>query len=135
MIPRLCNVTHSKTGEAQTEKDPGSFPVVPLPQYVMQPPVTEHVSYIVNHYVKIWVVRLGIANNMHPLSWGGGEEGWMGTNGKDKISQTFQYPKLSVLVKLTQANNCNIYACNSPLKGLKNKIRIDSVLPPPPPLA
>ena len=26
--------------------------------------------YIVNHYVKIMHVRLGVANNMHPLSWG-----------------------------------------------------------------
>ena len=40
------------------------------PQYVMRPPVTEHV--LVNHYVKIWLVRLGGANNMRPLSWGGG---------------------------------------------------------------
>ena len=29
-------------------------------------------QYIVNHYVKILHVRLGGANNMHPLSWGGG---------------------------------------------------------------
>ena len=28
--------------------------------------------YIVNHYVKIWHVRLVCANNMRPLSWGGG---------------------------------------------------------------
>ena len=27
--------------------------------------------YIVNHYVKILHVRLGVANIMHPLSWGG----------------------------------------------------------------
>ena len=31
--------------------------------------------------LKIWHVRLGVANNMHPLSWGGGGGG--GTNGKD----------------------------------------------------
>ena len=28
--------------------------------------------YIANHYVKILHVPLGVANNMHPLSWGGG---------------------------------------------------------------
>ena len=54
----------------------GSFPFVP-PQYVMRPPVTEHVplhskSLCKNH------VRLGCANNMRPLSWGG-------TNEKDPI--------------------------------------------------
>ena len=31
--------------------------------------------YIVNHYVKIWHVHLEGANNMQPLSWGGGGGG------------------------------------------------------------
>ena len=39
------------------------------------PPVTQLQStchYTVNRYVKIWHVHLGCANNIHPLSWGGG---------------------------------------------------------------
>ena len=47
------------------------------PQYVMLPQLQSTCHYIVNHYVKILHVHLGVANNMHPLSWGGG------TNGKD----------------------------------------------------
>ena len=53
----------------------GSFPFVP-PQYVMLPQLQSTCHYIVNHYVKILHVHLGVANNMHPLSWGG-------TNGKN----------------------------------------------------
>ena len=42
------------------------------PQYVMRPPVTQHVPLHSNHYVKIWHVRLGggVANNMRSLSCG-----------------------------------------------------------------
>ena len=59
--------------------DLGSFPYVPL-QYVMPPPppLQSTCHYIANHYVKIWHMRLGGANNMCPLSCGGGG----GTNGK-----------------------------------------------------
>ena len=50
----------------------------------MLPPKLQSTPHdIVNHYVKIWHVRLGVANNMHPLSWGGG-----GTNGKNPNSLT-----------------------------------------------
>ena len=38
------------------------------PPYVMLPQCTCHC--IVNHYVKIWHIRLGGENNMHPLRWG-----------------------------------------------------------------
>ena len=41
------------------------------PQYVMLPPLQSTCHYIKNHHVKKWHVRLGGANNMHPLSWGG----------------------------------------------------------------
>ena len=40
----LCNDTHSKTGEAQTEKDPEYFPFVPPPPVRYATPVTDHVS-------------------------------------------------------------------------------------------
>ena len=42
------------------------------PQYVLRPQLQGTCHYIVNHYVKIWHVLLGDANNMRPLSWGGG---------------------------------------------------------------
>ena len=32
------------------------------------------IDYIVNHYVKIWHVVPGVANNMHLLNWGGGHK-------------------------------------------------------------
>ena len=54
----------------------GSFPFVPPPQYVMLPPVTEHVSLHSKSLCKNIARASGVANNMHPLSWGG-------TNGKD----------------------------------------------------
>ena len=38
------------------------------PQYVMRPRLQSTCHYIVNHYLKIWYVRLGDANNMLPLS-------------------------------------------------------------------
>ena len=50
-----------------------SFPLVS--PYVTAPPpppsVTEHVPLRSNHYVKIWHVLLGRANNTHPVSWWG----------------------------------------------------------------
>ena len=48
----------------------------PPPQYVMLPQLQRTGHCMINHYVKIWKLRLGDANNMHPLSWGG-------TKGKD----------------------------------------------------
>ena len=60
----------------------GSFPFVP-PQYVMLPPVTEHVSLHSKSLCKN-IARLGVANNMHPVSWGG-------TNGKDPTSPPQEY--------------------------------------------
>ena len=42
------------------------------PQYVLFPQLQSTCHYIENHHVKIWHVRLGDENNMHPLSWGGG---------------------------------------------------------------
>ena len=48
-----------------------SFSFVPPPQYVKHHPVSEQV----NHYVKIWQVRLDGANNTHSLNWGGGGGG------------------------------------------------------------
>ena len=49
----------------------GSFPFV-TPQYVMRPQLQSTCHYILNYSVKILHVRLGGANNMRPLSWGGG---------------------------------------------------------------
>ena len=44
---------------------------------ICAPQIQSTCHYKVNHYVKIWHVRLGwggggVANNMHPLSWEGG---------------------------------------------------------------
>ena len=55
----------------------GSFPFVvcaPSPQYVMHPfsPVTEDVPLHSKSLCKNIVRASGGANNMHPLSWGGG---------------------------------------------------------------
>ena len=54
------------------------FRLCPPPSTLCSTQLQSTCHYIVNHHVKIWHVRLGGANNMHPLSWGGG-----GTNGKD----------------------------------------------------
>ena len=40
-----------------------------VPQYFLRPQLQSTRHYIVTHYVKIWHVRLGVANNMHPLSF------------------------------------------------------------------
>ena len=47
------------------------FLFVPPTPVAYAPPMSA-CHYIVNHYEKIWHVRLGDANNMHPLSIGGG---------------------------------------------------------------
>ena len=41
-----------------------------LPSTLCAPQLQSTCHYIVNHYVKIWPVRLGDANNMRPLRWG-----------------------------------------------------------------
>ena len=52
----------------------GSFPFVPPPppSTLCAPQLQSTCHYIGNHYVKILHVHLGDANNMRPLSWGGG---------------------------------------------------------------
>ena len=94
--------------------------------------------YTVRHYVKVWHVRLGVANNMHPLRWEGC------TNGKD--------PKIlcNIIFCCDNAENGSIltYAkeliWNKEVLGAqritKHSFRIFSVCrlchspPPPPPL-
>ena len=44
------------------------------PSTLCSPKLRSTRHYIVNHYVKILHVHLGVANNMHPLSWGGGAQ-------------------------------------------------------------
>ena len=50
-----------------------SFPFVPPPPPITlcSPQLLSTCHYIVNHHVKILHMRLGGANNMHPLSWRG----------------------------------------------------------------
>ena len=50
----------------------GIFSICALPQYVMRPQLQSTCHYIENHYVKMWYVRLEVANNMLPVSWGVG---------------------------------------------------------------
>ena len=47
------------------------FRLCPLPQYVMQPPVTERVPLHKKSLSKNIGHAPGDANNMHPLTWGG----------------------------------------------------------------
>ena len=51
----------------------GFFLFVP-PRTLCSPQLQSTCHYIVNHYVKILHVPLGVANNMHPVSWGGGHK-------------------------------------------------------------
>ena len=51
----------------------GSFPFVP-PQYVKLPPIREHVLLHSKSLCKDMASASGGANNMHPLSWGGGHK-------------------------------------------------------------
>ena len=44
------------------------------PSTLCSPQLQSTCHYIVNYYVKILHVRLGVANNMRPLSWGGGAQ-------------------------------------------------------------
>ena len=60
-----------KSSKLRLIKKLGSFSFV-LPVFYA-PLVTQPCHYIVNHYVKIWHMRLGDANNRHPLSWGGAQ--------------------------------------------------------------
>ena len=70
------------------------FHLCPPPSTLCAPQLQSTCHYIVNHYVKILQVRLGGANNMRPLSWGGGGGG--STKGKDPKLMTPQIPKLIV---------------------------------------
>ena len=45
---------------------------MPPPSTLCSPQLQSTCHYIVNHYVKILHVHLGVANNMRPLSCGGG---------------------------------------------------------------
>ena len=80
----------------------GSFPFVPPPPVRYAPPVTEHVPLLISKSLcKNKARASGGANNIRPLSWGGG-----GTNGKDlgkdpnpvsfatKLNQYFVQPKM-----------------------------------------
>ena len=49
------------------------------------PPLQSTCHYIVNRYAKIWHVRLGGANNMHPPSWKRGG----GTNPESRCQRRF----------------------------------------------
>ena len=51
---------------------PGGGGTIVPPSTLCAPQLQSTCQYIVNHYVKILHVRLGGANNMRPLSWGGG---------------------------------------------------------------
>ena len=51
-----------------------SFPFVPPPSSICSPQLQSTCHYMVNHHVKLRHVHLGGANNMHPLSWGGGHK-------------------------------------------------------------
>ena len=59
----------------------GYFAFAPPPSTLCAPQLQNTCHYIVNHYVKVWHVRLGGANNMRPLSRGGGG----GTNENDPL--------------------------------------------------
>ena len=52
------------------------------PQYVMHPPVIEHVSLHSKPLYKNMAASGGV-NNMHPLSWGGGGGGHKQKRSKD----------------------------------------------------
>ena len=54
----------------------------PPPSTLCAPQLQSTCHYIVNHFLKIWHVRLGGANNMRPLNWGG-------TNVQDPIYLKF----------------------------------------------
>ena len=54
-----------------TIKIPDLFRLCPPPSTLCAPQLQSTCHYIVNHYVKILHVRLGGANKMRPLSWGG----------------------------------------------------------------
>ena len=71
------NFVRNFTRKSYTIKK-GSFPFVPPPpvRYAPPPPLQRTCHYIANRHVRIWHVRRGFANNMHPPSLG------EGTNGK-----------------------------------------------------
>ena len=76
LFRHLCRIAHwmraSDFSDYYLNKIFGSLPFVPPPSTLCAPQLQSTCHYIVNHYVKILHVRLGGANNMRPLSWGGG---------------------------------------------------------------
>ena len=83
VLPNCVNVLSNKVCRKYLSPigllfDFGFFPFVP-PQFVMLPSVTEHVPLHAKSLCKNIARASGCANNMHPLSWGGG------TNGKDQF--------------------------------------------------
>ena len=71
----------------------GSFPFVPPPSTLCAPQLQSTCNYKINHYGKILHVRLGGANIMRPLSWGGGGGGGRARGHKRKISETIKLQK------------------------------------------
>ena len=81
----------------------GSFQFV-LPTVRYAPPVQSMCYYMVNQYLKIRPMRLGVANNMHPLCLGG-------TNGKDpkyvsKVKKTKTVHQKSFISKRKKLITC-----------------------------
>ena len=76
VLPNCVNVLSNKVCRKYLSPigllfDFGFFPFVP-PQFVMLPSVTEHVPLHAKSLCKNIARASGGANNMHPLSWGGG---------------------------------------------------------------
>ena len=96
-------------------------PPPPHPVRYAPPQLQSTCHYIVNHYVKIWHVRLGGANNMRPLSWGGGTNGKdpfsLRKKGRNKTRITFSLADFSNMEGKLLTNKINLHVDYSPNKS------------------
>ena len=85
---------------------------------------------MVNHYAKIWHVRLGVANNTHPLSWWGGGHKRKRSN-LEFAGRSHYHPQLRVHLTYSSIPHYRIYTkrevynlvCVCVLWGIMGKTR------------
>ena len=85
----------------------------PPPSTLCSPQLQSTCHYIVNHFVKILHVHLGVANNMHPLSWGGGHKRKRSRDGYESAAAWGSFLCRIFTKKENQFQNFNVIPSSS----------------------